>query len=133
MQGIMAKYLCHDAVDIWQETLACHSQYHAAIAGANSLYHCPLHIQLPIAGCAAPSSVTTYAMTSYLFHVSGMRCAHCVQAIEDAITALDAAAQVHVDLAQGTVRVNSSAHTVAISQAIAEEGFTVTGTSDAIS
>ena len=41
------------------------------------------------------------------FHVEGMRCGRCVARIEQALTALDAQAEVRIDLGAGTVSVRS--------------------------
>ncbi|WP_312171741.1 heavy-metal-associated domain-containing protein [Stutzerimonas kunmingensis] len=62
-----------------------------------------------------------------VFNVSGMTCSHCERAVTQAIQALDpqAQAQVQVDLAAGTVQVQSSASEQAIRQAISEEGYQV--------
>lgn len=60
-----------------------------------------------------------------VFNVSGMTCSHCERAVTQAIQALDAQAQVQVDLAAGTVQVQSSAGEQAIRQAISEEGYQV--------
>ncbi|CAB5534887.1 copper resistance protein CopZ [Stutzerimonas stutzeri] len=59
-----------------------------------------------------------------VFNVSGMTCS-CERAVTQAIKALDAQAQVKVDLASGTVEVQSSASEQAIRQAISEEGYQV--------
>lgn len=60
-----------------------------------------------------------------VFNVSGMTCSHCERAVTQAIKALDAQAQVKVDLASGTVEVQRSASEQAIRQAISEEGYQV--------
>ena len=60
-----------------------------------------------------------------VFNVSGMTCSHCERAVTQAIQALDPQAQVQVDLAAGTVQVQSSAIEQAIRQAISEEGYQV--------
>ncbi|EWC40764.1 heavy-metal-associated domain-containing protein [Stutzerimonas stutzeri] len=60
-----------------------------------------------------------------VFKVSGMTCSHCERAVTQAIRALDPQAQVQVDLAAGTVRVQSSASEQAIREAISEEGYQV--------
>lgn len=60
-----------------------------------------------------------------VFKVSGMTCSHCERAVTQAIQALDPQAQVKVDLAGGTVEVQSSVSEQAIRQAISEEGYQV--------
>ncbi|BFN25508.1 copper chaperone CopZ [Pseudomonas sp. SCT] len=62
-----------------------------------------------------------------VFNVSGMTCSHCERAVTQAIQALDpqAQVQVQVDLAAGTVQVQSSASEQAIREAISEEGYQV--------
>ncbi len=61
------------------------------------------------------------------FQVEGMSCQHCVGAVTKAIRALDAQAQVEVNLDDGRVRVQSHESTDRLSSAIAEAGYTVTG------
>lgn len=60
-----------------------------------------------------------------VFNVTGMSCGHCERAVIQAIQALDPAAQVRVDLAAGTVRVDSALDEQAIRAAIEEEGYQV--------
>ncbi|MGE4404865.1 heavy-metal-associated domain-containing protein [Pseudomonas sp.] len=60
-----------------------------------------------------------------VFNVTGMTCGHCERAVIQAIQALDPAAQVQVDLAAGTVRVDSALDGQAIRAAIEEEGYQV--------
>ncbi|AWK99043.1 heavy-metal-associated domain-containing protein [Stutzerimonas stutzeri] len=60
-----------------------------------------------------------------VFKVSGMTCSHCERAVTQAIQALDPQAQVKVDLAGGTVEVQSSVSEQAIRQAISEAGYQV--------
>ena len=57
------------------------------------------------------------------FKVDGMTCAHCVRAVTGAVQAVDPAAVVEVDLAQGRVRVEGHAATDAVARAIAAEGY----------
>lgn len=61
-----------------------------------------------------------------LLQVEGMSCGHCVAAITQAIEALDAAAKVQVNLANGQVTVQSQqlSETQVIA-AIAEQGYSV--------
>ena len=59
------------------------------------------------------------------FNVQGMSCGHCVQAVTNAVKALDPQAEVKVDLAGGTVEVQSDQDRAKLAQAIAEEGYTV--------
>lgn len=59
------------------------------------------------------------------FTVAGMSCQHCVQAVTRAVTEIDPHAQVQVDLASGTVKVDSSATPDAIRAAIDDAGYTV--------
>lgn len=58
-----------------------------------------------------------------------MSCQHCVGAVTKAIRALDAQAQVEVNLddGRGRVRVQSHESTDRLGSAIAEAGYTVTG------
>ncbi|WP_448679234.1 heavy-metal-associated domain-containing protein [Pseudomonas nicosulfuronedens] len=59
----------------------------------------------------------------HIFNVKGMSCGHCVRAITQAVQALDAAADVQVDLGAGEVRVASQLDDSAILAAIREEGY----------
>ena len=59
------------------------------------------------------------------FNVSGMTCGHCAQRITDAIGSVDPGAAVKVDVAGGTVIVNSGAPTDRIAEAIQAEGYEV--------
>ncbi len=59
------------------------------------------------------------------FKVAGMSCQHCVKAITQAIQALDAQAQVEVDLDAGRVKVDSTQTSAALQAAINEAGYTV--------
>lgn len=59
----------------------------------------------------------------HVFKVSGMSCSHCVRAITTALQALDATAQVEVDLAAGEVRVESRLSVAEVIAALDEEGF----------
>jgi len=61
----------------------------------------------------------------FSFQVQGMSCGHCVQTVTKAVQAIDAKAQVQVDLATGDVRVESSAARAAIAEAIGEAGYEV--------
>ena len=58
-----------------------------------------------------------------VFKVQGMSCGHCVRAVTNAVQALDAAAQVQVDLASGEVRVESGLSVEQVLAAIREEGY----------
>lgn len=60
-----------------------------------------------------------------VFKVQGMSCGHCVRAVTNAVQALDAAAQVQVDLASGEVRVESGLSVEQVLAAIREEGYEV--------
>lgn len=59
------------------------------------------------------------------FDVKGMSCGHCVQAVTNAVKAVDPAAEVKVDLASGKVEVQSEQDRAALAKAIQEEGYTV--------
>lgn len=58
-----------------------------------------------------------------IFTVSGMSCGHCVRAITQAIRALDAAAEVQVDLGASEVRVASRLDAEQLQQAIRAQGY----------
>ena len=59
------------------------------------------------------------------FDVKGMSCGHCVQAVTNAVKAVDPAAEVKVDLASGKVEVQSEQDRATLAKAIQEEGYTV--------
>ena len=47
-------------------------------------------------------------MTTQTFHVTGMTCDHCVQAVTDELQALTGVRAVDVDLTEGTVQVDTT-------------------------
>jgi len=59
------------------------------------------------------------------FQVEGMSCDHCVSSITKAVQAVDAKAQVQVDLAGKSVSVEGSDRKDAIVTAIADAGYEV--------
>ena len=59
------------------------------------------------------------------FKVSGMTCGHCERAVVNAIKARDAGAEVKVDLASGSVQVESVLNEAVIREVIEEEGYKV--------
>lgn len=61
--------------------------------------------------------------------VEGMSCGHCVGTVTRAVQQIDAGAQVEIDLAKGTVRIESSAEQSALVHAIVEAGYPVSGQS----
>lgn len=63
--------------------------------------------------------------TTLQLTVKGMTCGHCVRAVTNALTAMDAQAQVQIDLPTGKVEVRSTASEAAIRAAIAEEGYDI--------
>jgi copper chaperone len=60
-------------------------------------------------------------MTEFL--VEGMSCGHCVNAVTEAIHALDPAASVDVDLGTKHVRVQSDLDRFILSSALADAGY----------
>lgn len=58
-----------------------------------------------------------------VFDVQGMTCGHCSRAVTQAVQALDAQAQVRVDLAGKQVSVESGLTAEQILAAIREEGY----------
>ncbi|TDP88005.1 copper chaperone CopZ [Aquabacterium commune] len=68
----------------------------------------------------APTQLTTHEL-----QVKGMSCQHCVKAVTQAVLALDAQAQVGVDLPSGQVSVQTQLSREATAAAIADEGYTV--------
>lgn len=61
----------------------------------------------------------------HVFKVEGMTCGHCERAVQQALQAVDATAQVSIDRASQKVVVVSQADAAALSAAIAEEGYSV--------
>ena len=59
------------------------------------------------------------------FQVQGMSCGHCVGAVTQAVKSVDPQAEVKVDLASGTVEVQSQQDPAAIAKAIEEKGYRV--------
>lgn len=57
-------------------------------------------------------------------HVPDMACGHCSNAITQALKALDAAAEVQVDLESKLVSVTTTAQEAAVRAAIAGAGYT---------
>lgn len=67
-------------------------------------------------------------MSNVILNVEGMSCAHCVNAVTKAVTALEGVGGVNVDLAGKTVTVDYNADQVSlesIKDAIEEEGYDV--------
>jgi len=62
------------------------------------------------------------------FNVKGMTCQHCVSAVTHSIHEVDAGAQVSIDLAAGSVRIDSEKSVESLEQAIDEAGYTVVST-----
>ena len=63
----------------------------------------------------------------YQLEVGEMSCGHCVASVTKAVQAVDAAAQVNIDLAQRKVSVQSSAALDQIVAAIDDAGYPVIG------
>jgi copper chaperone len=59
--------------------------------------------------------------------VEGMSCGHCIRAVTKAITALDGAAKVEVDLAAKRVIAQTILPRAEVVRAVEEEGFAVKG------
>jgi len=57
-----------------------------------------------------------------------MTCDHCVRAVTQAVRQVDPQARVDVDLAGGTVVVDSTVAGAPLAEAISEEGYAVTVT-----
>jgi len=58
------------------------------------------------------------------FQVNDMTCGHCVGAITQALAAVDASAQVEIDLPTHRVRINGSDQAQKLGEAIREAGYT---------
>lgn len=63
------------------------------------------------------------AATVHTFQVEGMTCQHCVKAVTEAVKAVDASAEVKVQLSSGVVQVTSAQSDDALMIAIAEAGY----------
>lgn len=61
------------------------------------------------------------------FQVEGMTCGHCARAVTQAVQEVDKDAKVEVELASGTVKVESGADRGRIVAALAEAGYPVRG------
>ena len=59
------------------------------------------------------------------FTVTGMTCGHCEKAVTRAIKQLDPSAEVAIDRSANQVQVQSEKPRESLSQAIAEEGYSV--------
>lgn len=69
-------------------------------------------------------------MEKSILRVEGMSCAHCVKAVEGAVSPLPGVVEVKVDLAGGTVAVQHDpvkAPLSVIRQAIEDQGYDVVG------
>ena len=62
---------------------------------------------------------------NHTFTVTGMTCGHCEKAVTRAVKAADPQAEVQIDRAANSVKVQSGQPREALAQAIAEEGYTV--------
>ena len=60
-----------------------------------------------------------------LLNVQKMTCGHCVRTVTNAVRALDSQAEVEVDLADGSVRIDGKVTADDAAEAIREEGYTV--------
>ncbi len=58
------------------------------------------------------------------FQVNDMTCGHCVATVTKAVKALDAGAQVDIDLAAHQVRVESASPAAQVEAAIRDAGYT---------
>lgn len=58
------------------------------------------------------------------FKVEAMNCSHCVSAVSDALRRADPEAQIDIDLAQKTVRVESSRPPADLAGALRRAGYT---------
>ena len=64
---------------------------------------------------------------NHVFTVTGMTCGHCEKAVTAAIARLDPKASVVLERAANKVEVQSEQSHEALSHAIVEEGYAVTG------
>ena len=61
----------------------------------------------------------------YVLQVDGMTCGGCVRSLTNAVTIVDQAAKVEVDLASKRVQIDSNAPLAALTEAISDAGYTV--------
>ena len=66
-------------------------------------------------------------MTTTTYDVKGMTCGHCVRSVTEEITGIDGVSAVDVDLDAGTATVTGEADSAAVTAAVVEAGFEVTG------
>jgi copper chaperone len=64
---------------------------------------------------------------NHVFTVTGMTCGHCEKAVTAAIARVDPKASVVIERAANKVEVQSERSHEALSHAIVEEGYAVTG------
>lgn len=57
------------------------------------------------------------------FHLPDMTCGHCVASVTQAVQALDAQAQVHIDLSTHQVRIDTQASREAVIASLTEAGY----------
>ena len=62
---------------------------------------------------------------NHTFTVTGMTCGHCEKAVTRALKQLDPQAEITIDRSANRVDVQSDQPRAVLSQAIAEEGYTV--------
>lgn len=62
----------------------------------------------------------------YQLQVENMSCGHCVGAVTKAVQGIDASAQVQIDLASKSVKVESTGALDSIKAAIVDAGYPVT-------
>jgi copper chaperone len=67
----------------------------------------------------------------YELQVEGMTCGGCANSVKRSVQAVDRNAKVEVDLASKKVRVETSAYLNAVTSAITDAGYPVTGSSAA--
>ncbi|HVW34567.1 MAG TPA: copper ion binding protein [Acidimicrobiia bacterium] len=68
-------------------------------------------------------------MTEATYSVTGMTCDHCVRAVQSELSGIDGVTSVAVDLATGTVTVQSDApvDAAAVRAAVEEAGYELAG------
>ena len=73
--------------------------------------------------------MSTTATHTATYTVTGMTCGHCVASVRDEVGRVDGVTGVHVELADGTVTVESTRplDPAAVPTAVAEAGYEVTG------
>jgi copper chaperone len=84
-------------------------------------------VQTPRARITVSLSIFQERFSMYELKVDGMTCGGCAASVKRALQALDAKANVDVDLADKRVRIETTAQLDAVKSAIEDAGYEVSG------